>query len=145
MQISCTLYMNRHWSYPFIAMKCNTFPGTRLGFVFCSCLVFQAVRHFEHLDADYSLALSLTLDAYLYLFFLQKLVTSIRCLLKNSTRPGLWVACLECSSTALPLWKPHSGPVVLHPSHTRVNWWNPTAEHHPSLSHPCLLQPTHGT
>lgn len=41
--------MNRHWSYPFIAMKWNTFPGTRLGSVFCSYLEFQPVWHFEHL------------------------------------------------------------------------------------------------
>ncbi len=75
----CNAYlMNMHWSYPFIAVKWNTFPGTSLGSVFCSYLVFQAIWHFKHLDADYSLALSLTLDAYLYLFFLQKPGTLIQ-------------------------------------------------------------------
>lgn len=145
MHIWCTLYMNTHWSYPLIAVKWNTFPGTSLGSVFCSYLVFQTVWHFKHLDADYSLVLSLTLDAYLYLFFLQKPGTLIQWLLKNTTPRGLWVACPECSSTALLLWKPLSGPAVLCLSLTRVNWWNPTAELHPSPSHPCLLQPTRGT
>lgn len=135
--------MNLHWSYPFIAAKWSTFPGTRLGSVFCSYLVFQAVWHFKHFDFGYSLALSLTLDSYLYL--LQKLGTLIQWLLKNTTHPGLWVACPECSLTALLLWKPLSGPAFLRPSLTRVNWWNPTAELRPSRSHPCLLQPTRGT
>lgn len=131
-----------------LSFHCNEMEyisGTRLGSVFCSYLEFQPVWHFEHLRC-WLFSCSWSNFRCLSLSLLPAETGYIDpVLIEKYNTPG-FVGCLsECSSTALLLWKLRSGPVVLHPSHTRVNWWNPTAEHHPSLSHPCLLQLTLGT